>query len=282
MPEMVAALPAHLRAHAADPIEFGTLRGKVVGVLGAGASAMDNAATALEHGAAEVHLFCRRAQPQLVQPYRWLTFAGFLRHLSDLDDAWRWRFMSAILGLREGFPQPTYDRCARWPNFAFRTGEPLLAARATGERIEIITPRGPAVLDFLISGTGIDMDFSARPELAGVAHNIATWNDRYAPPPEESDERLGRFPYLANDYAFVEKTPGATPWLSDIHLFSIASTMSFGPSGSSINAMTIAVPKLVAGLTRGLFRADVERHWADFRAYDIKQAVLRPDRAAAR
>jgi cation diffusion facilitator CzcD-associated flavoprotein CzcO len=282
MPEMVAALPAHLRAHAADPIEFGTLRGKVVGVLGAGASAMDNAATALEHGAAEVHLFCRRAQPQLVQPYRWLTFAGFLRHLSDLDDAWRWRFMSAILGLREGFPQPTYDRCARWPNFAFRTGEPLLAARATGERIEIITPRGPAVLDFLISGTGIDMDFSARPELAGVAHNIATWNDRYAPPPEESDERLGRFPYLANDYAFVEKTPGATPWLSDIHLFSIASTMSFGPSGSSINAMTIAVPKLVAGLTRGLFRADVERHWADFRAYDIKQAVLRPDREAAR
>ena len=55
--------------------------------------------------------------------------------------------------------------------------------------------------------------------------------------------------------------------------------MSFGPSGSSINAMTTAVPKLVNGLTRGLFRADVERHWASLRAYDVPQAVVtRPAR----
>ena len=51
--------------------------------------------------------------------------------------------------------------------------------------------------------------------------------------------------------------------------------MSFGPSGSSINAMTTAMPKLVHGLTRGLFRADLERHWASFKAYDVPQAVIR-------
>jgi hypothetical protein len=50
--------------------------------------------------------------------------------------------------------------------------------------------------------------------------------------------------------------------------------MSFGPSGSSINAMTTAVPKLVHGLTRGLFRADIERHWTSFKAYDVPQAVV--------
>ena len=54
------------------------LRGKRVAVIGAGASAFDNAATALEAGAAEVHLFCRRAEIQVIQPYRWLTFRGFL------------------------------------------------------------------------------------------------------------------------------------------------------------------------------------------------------------
>ena len=32
---------------------------------------------ALEAGAAEVHLFCRRAEIQVIQPYRWLTFRGF-------------------------------------------------------------------------------------------------------------------------------------------------------------------------------------------------------------
>jgi cation diffusion facilitator CzcD-associated flavoprotein CzcO len=110
MPGFVAALPADRRAHTADAIDFAALRDRTVAVLGAGASALDNAAMALEAGAKAVHVFCRRAEPQLVQPYLWLTFAGFLRHLSDLDDAWRWRMMGHILGLREGFPQPVSGR----------------------------------------------------------------------------------------------------------------------------------------------------------------------------
>ncbi len=39
--------------------------------------------------------------------------------------------------------------------------------------------------------------------------------------------------------------------------------------------MTTIVPKLVSGLTRGLFEADIERHWAALQAYDVPQAVLR-------
>lgn len=271
---VLETLPTHVRAHTADPIDFATLAGKVVAVIGAGASAFDNAATALEAGAC-VHLLCRRAEPQVVQPYRWLTFAGFLRHLSDLDDAWRWRFMRAILAMREGFPQATWDRCARHPGFALHEAAPVLAARMSGDRVELTLPSGVLPADFVISATGIEIDSAARPELKRFAGNIATWADRYRPPPEERDDRLAAFPYLADDYAFNERAPGATPWIGDIHLFGIASTMSFGPSGSSINAMTTAVPKLVSGVTRGLFKADLERHWASFEAYDVPQAVLR-------
>ncbi|MGX1141467.1 hypothetical protein [Bradyrhizobium ottawaense] len=136
------------------------------------------------------------------------------------------------------------------------------------------TPRGTIAADFVICGTGIDMNFAGRGELSNFAGNIATWTDRYLPPSNERNARLGRFPYLADDYAFTERVPGKTPWISDVHLFAIASTMSFGPSGSSINAMTTAVPKLVHGLTRGLFRADVARHWASLSAYDVPQAVV--------
>ena len=50
--------------------------------------------------------------------------------------------------------------------------------------------------------------------------------------------------------------------------------MSFGPSGSSINAMTTAVPKLVSGITRGLFQGDIEAHWASLQAYDTPQAII--------
>jgi cation diffusion facilitator CzcD-associated flavoprotein CzcO len=275
IPEPLRHLPPSRCVHTAQPIDFGGLRGQEVAVIGAGASAFDNAAAALEAGVAEVHLFCRRAEIQVIQPYRWLTFRGFLRHFCDLDDAWRWRFMRAILEMREGFPQATYDRCARHKNFHLHDGAPIEAASETTRGVELQTPRGVFSADFVICGTGIDMNFAGRRELRNCAANIAVWADRYQPPIDERSPRLGRFPYLADDYALTERVSGATPWIADIHVFAIASTMSFGPSGSSINAMTTAVPKLVHGLTRGLFRTDIERHWASFRAYDVPQAVVR-------
>jgi FAD-dependent urate hydroxylase len=281
MPDFVAALPRHLRAHAADEIDFTGLRGRRVAVLGAGASAFDNAATALEAGAAEVQLFCRRAEPMIIQPYRWLTFAGFLRHMHEMDDAARWRFMSYILGLREGFPADTYARVLAFPNFTMHVGRPWTDARAIGERVLLETPRGPFDADFAISGTGVRMDAAASPLLAGCAQNIATWADRYTPPPEEANERLGAFPYLASDSAFTERRAGETPWLRDIHLFGIGTTMSFGPAGASINAMSIAAPRLAAGVTRGLFEADLPRLYADLRAYALPQVTLDPGRLAA-
>jgi cation diffusion facilitator CzcD-associated flavoprotein CzcO len=281
MPEEIAALPAGVRAHTADPIDFAALRGKVVAVLGAGASAFDNAATALEHGAAEVHLFCRRAEPQLVQPYRWLTFSGFLSAMHAMPDAWRWRFMAHVLGLREAFPQDTWDRCARHQNFQMHLGRPWTRAEVAEGRVRLATPRGPFEADFLICGTGVRMDFAACPTLAGFHHNIARWSDRYEPPAEEQDARLGGFPYLASDYSFEEREPGSTPWIRDIHLFGIATTLSFGPAGASINAMVHAVPRLAGGVVRGLFAADLPRLWAEYRAYDVRIADLDPARVAA-
>jgi len=274
MPPDIEALPTPLRAHAADDIDFDLLKGKTVAVIGAGASAFDNAATALEHGASNVLLLCRRAAIQVIQPYRWLTFRGFLNHLADLDDAWRWRFMEHILGLREGFPQPTYDRCARHANFRLLTGAPCQVRLNQNQRVSIDTPKGHFEADFLIAATGVDMDFTRRPELAEFGDNIATWHDRYTPPEEERNDRLSRYPYLNDDFGLVEKTSGRTPWIKDIHVFSIASTMSFGPSGSSINAMTTCVPKLASSITKDLFKADVEQHWSSLKAYDVPQAIL--------
>ncbi|MBK1661766.1 NAD(P)-binding domain-containing protein [Paracraurococcus ruber] len=281
MPEFVAALPKALRAHAADAIDFAALAGRVVAVLGAGASAFDNAATALEAGAAEVHLFCRRAEPMDVQPYRWLTFAGFLRHMHEMPDDWRWRFMAKVLGMREGFAQDTYDRTNAHPNFTMHVGRPWTGARAEGGRAVVHTPRGDFAADFLICGTGVRMDPAAVPELARCHHNIAQWQDRYAPPAEEANPRLGEFPYLNADSSFAEKRPGETPWIRDIHLFGIGTSMSFGPAGSSINAMAISAPRVAAGVTRGLFEADLPRLWDSLNAYDLKQVVLDMTKVAA-
>jgi cation diffusion facilitator CzcD-associated flavoprotein CzcO len=270
MPEFVEALPARVRAHTCETIDFEALRGRVVAVLGAGASAMDNAAVALEHGAT-VHLFCRRAAPQVVQPYRWLTFAGFLKHMGEMPDEWRWRFMSRIIGMREGFPPDTYRRVMAHADFTMHVDRGWTGARLDGGRVALETTRGAFAADFVICGTGVRHDFSQRPELAPFADRIARWSDRHAP---AADDRLGAFPYLGPDYALQERVAGTAPFLADIHLFSIGATMSFGPSGSSINAMTTAAPRVAAGVTRGLFEADLERHWASLDAYDVAQVDL--------
>ena len=92
---------------------------------------------------------------------------------------------------------------------------------------------------------------------------------------------MSEFPYLAPDFSVEERRPGATPWLRDIHLFGIGASMSFGPSGSSINAMAIAAPRVAAGVTRGLFAQAMPRLWEDLCAYDVRQVELDPAKLAA-
>ncbi len=87
-PAIAAALPRERFAHTAEPIDFAALAGKRVAVIGAGASAFDNAAEALEAGAAEVALYARRRSLPRANPNRYIEFSGYIRHFADLDDAY--------------------------------------------------------------------------------------------------------------------------------------------------------------------------------------------------
>jgi cation diffusion facilitator CzcD-associated flavoprotein CzcO len=93
LPAIFDALPRSRYAHTSEAIAFEALRGRRIGVLGHGASAFDHAGTALEAGAAEVHLFYRRTQMPVVNPNRWMENTGVLAHWADMADEWKWRFM---------------------------------------------------------------------------------------------------------------------------------------------------------------------------------------------
>ena len=96
--------------HSADPIDFDTWRGRRIGVLGAGASAFDNAACALEAGA-RVDLFARRPFLPQVNKSKWTSFAGFFRGYEALDDQRKWRFYTYIFD--EQVPPP-WETVRRW------------------------------------------------------------------------------------------------------------------------------------------------------------------------
>ena len=273
-PPITETIPKQYWSHASENIDFSRLAGKRVAVLGAGASAMDNALAALTADASEVKVFCRRPELQRIQPFKWLSFPGFLRHFSELNDDWRWRFMSYLLGLREAFPRETWERANQFDGFHLETGVPWQDLSIVDEQILIETPKGQYTADFLIFGTGFIIDISRRGELRQHAGLIALWRDRYSKSKEDKNSLLLNYPYLGHGFEFLEKKPGTACWLKNIHLFTFGTTMSFGPSGSSINAMKFAVPRLVNAITKDLFFEDIDAHYKSLKAYDLPEFAM--------
>jgi cation diffusion facilitator CzcD-associated flavoprotein CzcO len=256
-PELISrSLPERCYAHTRADIDFAALAGKRVAVLGAGASAFDNAATALEHGAAEVRLFFRRKQLVDVNAYRWAEFTGFLRHVGDLPDADKWRFILQIVRMGQLPPKDTFERARAHAGFHLQPGAGWRGVELAGNAIRIDTEAGTFECDFVIVGTGFVTDLRLRPELQNFEPQIARWADRYTPPDAERHEDLLRHPYLGSHFEFSERTPGAAPYLAHLYNYTFGGLLSLGFGGASISGMKHSIPRLVSGITRSLFLED--------------------------
>lgn len=272
VPSMITdALPRTHYAHTRWDIDFEALRGKRVAVLGAGASAFDNASTALEHGAAEVRLFFRRKTLVNVNPYRWAEFAGFLGHHGDMPDADRYRFIHQILRMGQLPPTDTYHRATRLPAFHLQGGAGWRSLEQRGDAIAIRTDAGDFEADFVIAATGFMTDLSKRPELAGLHPNIALWRDRYSPPEGQRNPDLDRHPYLGAHFQFTERTPGETPYLERVYNYTFGCLLSLGFGGASISGMKYSIQRLTRGITGSLFCEDRDHHFATLAAFDERE-----------
>ncbi|RKG70824.1 NAD(P)/FAD-dependent oxidoreductase [Corallococcus exercitus] len=260
-PPEVQPLPRALWAHTHDPIDFNALKGKRIGVLGAGASAFDNASVALEAGAGQVDLFYRRKKLPNVNPYRWAEFAGFLRHHGDLPDAQRWRFIRQIIEMGQLPPRDTFERARRHPHFHLHAESPWVEVKQQDGQAVVRTPHATHTFDFLIIASGFTTDLSLRPELAELHPHIALWKDRFTPPENERHADLLRHPYLGPSFEFQEKQPGSAPWIGGVFNYTFGCLLSLGFGGASISGMKYSLPRLVGGITKQLYLDDSERHF---------------------
>ena len=263
---IVRCVPRTRYAHTSEPIDFASLAGKTIAVVGAGASAFDNAAMALENGASSVDLFVRRKQLPIVNPNRWMEFAGFLRHFGDLDDARKWRFMKIIFDMNQPPPQETFDRCVRFANFKVWLDSPIEQVGMESDKVMLASSKGTMTFDFLIAGTGFIVDLAARPELARFHEKIACWSDRYHPPDDEQSAVLGSYPYLSASFQFTEKTEGSAPFLANIFSYTFAAMPSLACS-AGISALKFGVDRIAHGVSRGLFVEDADAHLQSLREY---------------
>jgi cation diffusion facilitator CzcD-associated flavoprotein CzcO len=268
-------LPKTRYAHTAEAIDFAALAGKQVAVIGGGASAFDNAATALEAGAASVDMLIRRPALPQVNPNRWIEFAGFMRHFGDLADSQKWAFMQTIFAMNQPPPQDTFERCARFPQFTLHFASPVTEAGLAGDKIRLVTPRAVVEADFLIVGTGFAVDLADRPELARFRSQIALWSDRYQPPPGAANAMMGRYPYLSGAFQFTEKHPGEAPFLKHIYNNTYGAQMSLG-GAAGISQLKFTAERIALGITRQLFVDDGDRFLASLRSYDASELDMTP------
>ena len=271
-PFVQANLPRASWAHTTERIDFSHLAGRRVAVIGAGASAFDNAATALEAGAASVDLFFRRPELPTVNSYRALESRGFFRNFGNLPDADRWRFMRRLLAMPMPPPQDTVERTMRHANVRLHAASPILDATFEAGRVRVITPKGQDETDFLILGTGVGVELADRPEFSTIAKDIALWQDRYTPPPSETDPVVARFPYLGPHFELVEKQPATHPALCNIHLFNAGAVVSTGIVAGGLNGMPWGISRLIAGLSADFYRGEVDSIFTAFTGFDEPDA----------
>ena len=262
IPDFVANLPRDRWAHSSDDIDFAALKNKRVVVIGVGASAVDNAAEALEAGAAEVRHLIRRQEMPCINKMMGIGSFGFSAGFPALSDAWRWRFMHYSAMTQTPAPRNSTLRVSRHANAFFHFDAGIEQVSMGGDEILIHTVRGRRLhTDFLILGTGFIIDPMARSELAGYADKILLWRDRYAPPSELAHEELGKFPYLTQNFAFQERIPGAAPWLANIHCFNYGATVSLGKISGDIPAVSEGARWLAHALAADFYNEDIERQW---------------------
>jgi cation diffusion facilitator CzcD-associated flavoprotein CzcO len=254
-------LAPDLAAHTNDDIDFEELSGKSVALLGGGASAWDNAATALERGAARVDMYVRRPYLPQVNKGRGSAFPGFLHGWSSLPDAERWATMVYLNDLQSPVPHETVNRTMQLSGFHIHFRAAIeTASRADGKvAMKVAGQDKPRLHDFLILGTGFNVDPAGIPELARYAPNIATWHDRYQPAPDLRRHDLERFPYLGPGFELTEKTPGSDPTLGQIYLVNFGAHASHTAIASDIPGVSIAAERVAGAIVTSLFREDIDR-----------------------
>ena len=267
VPAFADALPRTRWAHSSDDNDYAQLAGLRVGVVGAGASAMDSAATALEAGAAHVHLLVRRADLPRINKGKGAGNPGFVQGYAQLHDDWKWRIRHYINTQQVPPPRNSTQRVSRHPNAHFHLGVAIEDAVERDGALQVRTSAGPIALDFLIFATGFKVDWRQRPMLRHVAPCIRIWKDRYQPPAGDDDSELAESPDLGPAFEFQPRDGMPCPGLDRVHCLAYPATLSLGVITGDIPAISEGAQQLAGTLAGLLYAEDIEHHYQRLEAY---------------
>jgi FAD-dependent urate hydroxylase len=269
VPEALQTLDRRYWAHGSDAIDFAALRGKTVGVIGAGASAADNAAEALEAGALRVAMLMRRTDVPRINRGMGIGSPGMWHGFYRLSPGQRWSIAQHIADRAIPPPRDSMLRCSRHANFSLIARCFPYGAEIDGDRVRLLTNRGELCFDYLILCTGFTVDWR-RGELAALAVHVLRWRDRFLPHGRDGYEQA-EDPFLGDELQFLERETGKAPWVGRVHCLAFPAFMSHGPISGDVPAISVGAERIATGIAGALFAEDYERNWARLMACDTPE-----------
>jgi cation diffusion facilitator CzcD-associated flavoprotein CzcO len=267
VPEWARDLPRERWVHSADHWMSDRFKGLRVAVIGAGASAMDSAATALEHGASQVDLLIRRVEMPRINKSKGSGSPGMAHGFWRLPDEWKWRIRHYINAQQVPPPRNSTLRVSKHPQAHFHLGTSVQRAQVQNQHIVLSTSKGDLVCDAIIFSTGFRNDWASRPEFSSFADHVRIWKDRFDHPSALEDEELSESPDLGDHFQFQPKPGLEMAGLDHIHCFNYAATLSQGAVAGDIPQISDGAQRLAKGLAAMFLHEDIDHHFAKLQAY---------------
>ena len=263
VPDPLAAFLGGPVRHSSDDIDFATLAGCRVAVIGLAATAFDNAAAALEAGAAEVVLIGRAPSLPRLNKMKQTVHPGFTHGFPDLPDLEKLRLLDHVMAHRIAPPRDSVRRISSDPKLRLMLGTEITGATPDGAVLRLETTRGAVAADLVVLGTGFTFDPGAPREIAHLAPDILRWRDRV---PEATGE-WGESPYLAPDFGFLPRAGCGVEGLDRLHCFTHAAQLSLGNLANDIPAVSEGAERLARAIAASLFVEDRGHHWRCLQDY---------------
>jgi len=99
---------------------------------------------------------------------------------------------------------------------------------------------------------------------------VLLWGDRFTTSRGDAFEQADH-PFLGADLEFLEKQPGAAPWVGRVHCFTFPAFMSHGPISGDVPAISVGAERLAMGIAAALFAEDYDRNWARLLAWNTPE-----------
>ena len=269
-PRITKVFENHFRKnvfHSSQTINFDKFKNKNVAIIGAAASAFDNAALVAEKKAKNVTIIARAKKIPTLNKMKQTVYPGFAEGFYQLSDSEKVKWLNHIIKSKIAPPKKSVDRISKTNTKIIFNVLPVELKKETNQYLLVLENNDNKSkeflnLDFIILCTGFKVDIYASKELRQIASDILLWKDKIKKNHKEYEnlKEILEFPYLGEGFEFKSKKNIK----NNFHLircFNHASLISLGNLANDIPHSGFGANRLAKSIAKYLFKEDKKYHF---------------------